>query len=112
MPGFGKCELLQTDGGSEFKAECGEKMYLYAAQHRVARPCKKNEQAFIEAFHSTLRREEFGRTPFEVTDLELAQQRAEAFLDYYHHKRPHMSLKMKTPSEFAESHLPGKSAGC
>jgi transposase InsO family protein len=106
MLSLGPCELLQTDGGSEFKAACAEKMYLYAQRHRIARPYKKNEQAFIEAFHSTLRREEFGRTPFKAADLEWAQERADAFLEYYHHKRPHMSLEMKTPSEFAESHLP------
>jgi transposase InsO family protein len=103
---LGTCEVLQTDGGSEFKAECAEKMYLYTQHHRIARPYKKNEQAFIESFHSTLRREEFGRTPFKVDALDLAQQRADAFLHYYHYKRPHMSLNMQTPSEFAESHLP------
>jgi transposase InsO family protein len=106
MPSLGPCELLQTDGGSEFKAACAEKMYLYAQRHRIARPYKKNEQAFIEAFHSTLRREEFGRTPFKAADLEWVQQRAAAFLEYYHHKRPHMSLGMRTPAQFAESHLP------
>ncbi len=106
MPSLGNCDLLQTDGGSEFKAKCAEKMYLYTQHHRIARPYKKNEQAFIEAFHSTLRREEFGRTPFKAEDLDLAQARADAFLDYYHNKRPHMSLNMNTPSQFAESHLP------
>jgi transposase InsO family protein len=106
MRELGPCQVLQTDGGSEFKAECAEKIHLYAQQHRIARPYKKNEQAFIEAFNSTLRREEFGRTPFRADDLQLAQQRADAFLDYYHNRRPHMSLRMKTPSEFTESHLP------
>lgn len=106
MRQLGLCQVLQTDGGSEFKAGCAEKIHLYAQRHRVARPYKKNEQAFIEAFNSTLRREEFGRTPFTTDDLPLAQQRADAFLDYYHNERPHMSLRMKTPSEFTESHLP------
>jgi putative transposase len=106
MRELGPCQVLQTDGGSEFKAECAQKIHLYAQRHRIARPYKKNEQAFIEAFNSTLRREEFGRTPFRPDDLQLAQQRADAFLDYYHNKRPHMSLRMKTPSEFTDSHLP------
>jgi transposase InsO family protein len=106
---LGRVVLLQTDGGSEFKAECAESLHRHCDQHRVARPYKKNEQAFIEAFNGTLRREEFGRTPFKVEDLALAQQRADAFLDYYHHRRPHLALKMLTPAQFAqavaESHL-------
>ena len=102
---FGRCRVLQTDGGSEFKAECAQAMPRYADQHRIARAYKKNEQAFIEAFNGTLRREEFGHTPFQPSDLALAQQRADAFLEYYHFKRPHMALNMLTPAKFAESHL-------
>jgi transposase InsO family protein len=109
MTYFGHVEQLQTDGGSEFKAECAASIHRYCDQHRVARPYKKNEQAFIEALNGTLRREEFGRTPFLRTDLELVQQRADAFIAYYHHRRPHLSLGMLTPGQFvisiAESHL-------
>lgn len=100
---LGPVELLQTDGGSEFKAECAQSLYQHCQQHRVARPHKKNEQAFIEAFNGTLRREEFGHTPFRSEDVQLVQQRADAFLDYYHHQRPHLSLAMLTPAQFAQS---------
>jgi len=106
MAVFGRVSLLQTDGGSEFKAECAEGMHRWADQHRIARAYKKNEQAFIEAFNGTLRREEFGALKFRVDELELAQHYADAFLDYYHHRRPHLSLDMLTPARFAESHLP------
>jgi transposase InsO family protein len=104
---FGKMRVLQTDGGSEFEKEFAQAVRQYAAEHVVARPYKKNDQAFIECFNGTLRREEFGRTPFKRTDLALVQQRADDFLDYYHNKRPHLALGMKTPAQFlAESHLP------
>lgn len=106
---MGRVEVLQTDGGSEFKAECAASMHHHCQQHRIARPYKKNEQAFIEAFNGTLRREEFGHTPFKVEDLPLVQQRADAFLAYYHQRRPHLSLAMQTPAQFvqsiSESHL-------
>jgi transposase InsO family protein len=105
MAVFGRCAVLQTDGGSEFKAEYAQAVHRFADRHRIARAYKKNEQAFIEAFNGTLRREEFGRTPFHASDLALAQQRADAFLEYYHFKRPHMALHMLTPAQFAESHL-------
>ncbi len=103
MAVFGQVELLQTDGGSEFKAECAESLHRYCQRHRISRPYKKNEQAFIEAFNGTLRREELGHTPFHPDDLALVQQRVDAFLDYYHHRRPHLSLHMQTPAQFARS---------
>jgi transposase InsO family protein len=102
---FGHCEVLQTDGGSEFEGAFAEVVPKYARRHRIARPYKKNEQAFIECFNGTLRREEFGKTPFKVSDLALAQQRADDYLAYYHTKRPHLALDMMTPAAFAESHL-------
>ena len=106
MPYFGRVQVLQTDGGSEFKAECAEGMHQWAARHRIARAYKKNEQAFIEAFNGTLRREEFGHETFRAGQLAEAQQAADDFLEYYHHRRPHLSLEMMTPAQFAESHLP------
>lgn len=106
MQRFGHVTVLQTDGGSEFKAECAEGMHLWAKQHRIARAYKKNEQAFIEAFNGTLRREEFEDRKFQLHELELAQQYADEFLEYYHNRRPHLSLNMLTPTQFAESHLP------
>lgn len=103
---FGPIQTLQTDGGSEFEKDFSEVVDQFAQEHVIARPYKKNDQAFIECFNGTLRREEFGRTPFKAVDLALAQQRADHFLHYYHHQRPHLSLDMQTPAQFlAESHL-------
>ena len=54
---FGSCEVLQTDGGKEFMDGFEEQVGCYAQRHRVARPYRKNEQAFVESFHRTLRTE-------------------------------------------------------
>ena len=103
---FGPIGVLQTDGGSEFEKEFSEVVGLYTREHVIARPYKKNDQAFIECFNGSLRREEFGKTPFRASDIVLAQQRADDYLAYYHCQRPHLALDMKTPSQFAaESHL-------
>ncbi len=106
MAYFGHVELIQTDGGSEFKGECAEGMHLWADRHRIARAYRKNEQAFIESFNGSLRREALGYPKFRKDQLSLAQREVDEYLDYYHHRRPHLSLKMKTPSQFALSHLP------
>lgn len=45
---YGTTELLQTDGGSEFKDTFKKNVHTYAQRFRVARPYRKNEQAYIE----------------------------------------------------------------
>ncbi|MCC6638930.1 transposase, partial [Candidatus Falkowbacteria bacterium] len=37
--------------------------------------------------------------------LKEVQRRVDEFIHYYMTKRPHMSLNMQTPKEFAMSHL-------
>jgi transposase InsO family protein len=103
---FGLMQILQTDGGSEFKKEFAEVVDYYAQEHVVARLYWKNDQAFIKCFNGTLRRREFGHTPFKLADLALTQRRADEFLVYYHTQPPHLALDMKTPVQFVtESHL-------
>jgi transposase len=57
---FGHCQTIQTDGGSEFEAEFTDLVPAAADHHRIARPYKKNEQAFIERFNLTVRQECLG----------------------------------------------------
>ena len=93
-------ELLQTDGGSEFKAEFRSNVFHYADRFRVARPYKKNEQAYIESFNRSLRKECLGWSKYRPKDLPSLEKELTEYLVYYHTKRPHMSLNMKTPNEF------------
>jgi len=98
---FEKIDHIQRDGGSEFKKEWQQ----YAEQHipsiRTARPYKKNEQAFIERFNGILRKECLGYAKYKKQDLANIQHQVNTFLHYYHTKRPHLSLGMLTPHEFA-----------
>lgn len=102
---FDRIDHIQRDGGSEFKKEWQE----YATQHipsiRTARPYKKNEQAFIERFNGILRKECLGYAKYKKHDLERIQERVNEYLAYYHTKRPHLSLDMKTPHEFAQCRI-------
>jgi hypothetical protein len=41
-------------GGRSLEVSC------YAQRHRLARSYRKNEQAFVESFHRTLRKESLG----------------------------------------------------
>ena len=53
----GHVNLLQTDGGPEFKAEFKSKVNIFCNRHRIARPYRKNEQSYIESFNRTVRKE-------------------------------------------------------
>ena len=93
----GHVNLLQTDGGTEFKAEFKSKLSLFCNRHRVARPYRKNEQSFIESFNRTVRKECLGWQHYRPEDLPECQKMVELFLERYHYHRPHMGLRMKTP---------------
>jgi len=104
LENFGHIDHIQRDGGSEFKAEWLARARKHISSIRTARPYKKNEQAFIERFNGILRKECLGYIKYKKKDLKNIQSRVNEFLDYYHNKRPHMSLDMKTPKEFAQLH--------
>ena len=93
----GHVKLLQTDGGPEFKAEFESNAQLFCDRHRVARPYRKNEQAYIESFNRTVRKECLGWVKYRVAQLSECQEMAEVFLRRYHYHRPHMGRGMIPP---------------
>lgn len=103
---FNHTNLLQTDGGPEFKAEFRSNVFHYANRFRVARPYKKNEQSYIESFNRSLRKECLGWSKYQPTDLPYLEKELIEYLWYYHNKRPHMSLQMMTPNQFAKTLMP------
>jgi transposase InsO family protein len=105
MAYFGRCQLIQTDGGSEFEKEFADLASTVADQHRVARPYKKNEQAFIERFNRTLRQECLGWEKYASHQILALQKELENWLDYYHFVRPSMAFDPMRPPLSRESHL-------
>jgi transposase InsO family protein len=93
----GYVALIQTDGGSEFKDSFLAQVSAYCDRHRVARPYKKNEQAYIESFNRTVRKECLGWGHYSAADLPSCRETAEAFLMRYHYHRPHLGLGLRTP---------------
>lgn len=95
---FGPVELIQRDGGPEFMAAWETVASQHAQRIRTARPYKKNEQAFIESFNRTLRRECLGWLKYRKEQLAELQERVHTFLRFYNTERPHLSLEMSTPA--------------
>lgn len=104
MEYFEFADLMQRDGGPEFKDQWGRKAIKYCHRIRTARPYKKNEQAFIEVFNRTLRKECLGWMKYKKKDLAAAQMKVNQFLDFYNNTRPHLSLNLQSPKEYL-SHL-------
>ena len=102
---FGSIQGIQRDGGPEFKAQWQDKARSTISHIRTARPYRKNEQAFIERFNGILRKECLGYLKYKKSDLHMLQLKVQKFLHYYHFVRPHLSLTMLTPHQFAMSHL-------
>jgi len=94
-PGF--VQVVQTDGGSEFKGAFAQAVSDYCARHRVARPYKKNEQAYIESFNRTVRNECLGWLKYQPDAVAGLNRQAEAFLARYHFHRPHLGLDPLRP---------------
>lgn len=92
-------DLLQTDGGPEFKGEFKRNVFKYTERFRVARPYKKNEQSFIESFNRSLRKECLGWTKYNSRELPKLQEEVNSYLTYYHSKRAHLGINLKTPND-------------
>lgn len=105
MTYFGHCHTIQTDGGSEFEAEFAALVPTAADHHRIARPYKKNEQAFIERFNLTVRQECLGWEKYTPQHIPSLQTDLQAWLDYYHFVRPSMAFEPMRPPLASESHL-------
>jgi transposase len=88
----GHVAVLQTDGGPEFKGSFAHQARAYCDRHRIARPYKKNEQAYIESFNRTLRKECLGWGTYRVEELPRLIPEVQMFLDRYHYHRPHLGL--------------------
>jgi len=90
-------EIIQTDGGSEFKGAFSETVSAYCLRHRVARPYKKNEQSYIESFNRSLRKECLGWSKYKASEIPQLTLWVDEWLRYYHYERPHISLGMRPP---------------
>ena len=104
---MGEFIIWQSDGGPEFKAECHEEIRMHSKRHRTARAYKKNEQAYIESFNRTLRKQCVGHHKYRKEDRAVLEEQIRKFLNLYNNVQPHLSLSMMSPSQFADhlSHL-------
>ena len=91
-------KIIQVDNGPEF---ISKSLDLWAWSHGVqldfSRPGKPTDNPFIESFNGKLREECLNQNWF--LSLDDAQEQMDTWRKDYNHKRPHRSLKGRTPHE-------------
>jgi putative transposase len=87
-------QMLQSDHGPEFS-----KWFTSRVQknHRYTRIGKPNDNAHIERVNRTIQEECLDHFPNDVKKINCELKK---YLQYYNYKRLHLSLNLKTPSQF------------
>jgi putative transposase len=97
----GAPKRLFCDNGREF---CSQLVDLWAYQHHAqidfSRPGRPTDNAYVESFNATLRRDCLNTPWFE--SVPEAQARIEAWRREYNASRPHRALQAQTPAECAK----------
>jgi putative transposase len=96
-------EVIRVDNGTEFTSKALDQ---WAYQHGVkldfTRPGKPTDNAFIESFNASLRKECLNVHWFRTLDE--AKEMIERWRIEYNAVRPHSSLGNLTPGEYVEKH--------
>jgi putative transposase len=95
-------EVIQVDNGPEFTSKALDRWaYENGVKLDFIRPGKPVENAFIESFNASLRKECLNVHGFQT--LEEAKIKIEQWRREYNDERPHSSLDNLTPGEFARN---------
>jgi transposase InsO family protein len=89
-------QMLQSDHGPEFS-----KWFTSRIQkdHRYTRIGKPNDNAHIERVNRTIQEECLDKLPNDVKKINCELKK---YLQYYNYERLHLSLNLKTPSQFIQ----------
>lgn len=98
---YGKPERLRSDNGPEFISQalqdwCADKQVVL---HWIE-PGKPTQNAYIERFNGTFRREVLNANIF--SNLAQVRRAVNAWLVEYNTERPHQALKFMTPVEYRQ----------
>ena len=94
-------KLIRVDNGPEFTSKALDQWaYLNGVELDFTRPGKPTDNAIIESFNSSLRKECLNQHWF--FSLEDAKEKIETWRKEYNSFRPHSSLEDLTPQEFAQ----------
>lgn len=87
-------QMLQSDHGPEFSKWFTSRI---EKSHRYTRIGKPNDNAHIERVNRTIQEECLDKIPNDVKKINCELKK---YLQYYNYERLHLSLNLKTPSQF------------
>lgn len=88
-------QLIQTDGGSEFKDDFKAHVSDYCERYRIARPYKTSSPTLRAS--STFRKECLAWGKYRREEMPELIPVVESFLDRYHYHRPHLAFEPMRP---------------
>jgi len=94
-------KVVQSDNGAEFGSCFKTRLEARSIQVRHSRPHRPNDNAHIERFNRTFRQECIGHYVSNRKTTEQLQRQTDSWLDFYNHRRVHLSIQCKTPAVFA-----------
>lgn len=97
----GKPQTIRCDNGPEFAGRVLDQWAFYnEVQLDFSRPATPTDNAFIESFNASVRKELLNASWFAT--LAEARERMTAWRKEYNEDRPHTSLRNQTPREYAD----------
>jgi putative transposase len=96
-------KTIRCDNGPEFSGRVLDQWAFYnQVQLDFSRPATPTDNAFIESFNASVRKELLNASWF--TTMAEARARMVAWRKEYNEDRPHSSLQDRTPKEYADDH--------
>lgn len=98
-------KMVQSDNGAEFQNHFQCRLNNKGIKTRYSRVCHPNDDAHIERFNRTLRKECIGQyNPNK--NINFIDSKLNRFIRYYNYDRIHLGIGLKTPYEVLQSCWP------
>ena len=96
--------MFHSDMGSQYTSKAFQKrLRSLGVEQSFSKPGCPYDNAVVESFFASLKKEELHRTDYEnTTQLRAA---VDAYIEFFNHDRPHMSLNFLTPDEYEQQYF-------
>lgn len=99
-------KVIQTDNGHEFLGEFSKDLESLSIAQQFIYPRSPKVNGVVERFNKTIQHEFIERNDdMYIGDLEKINKKLTNYLIWYNTKRPHYSLKFKTPIQYLQNYL-------
>ncbi len=95
--------VFHSDRGTQYRSHAFlEKLDKYGIVQSLSRPGNPHDNAVIESFFSSMKREELYRR--EYTSEYAFREGVAKYIAFYNNKRPHSSMNHKTPAQVEQAY--------